>query len=146
MLSQDGRSTSQINVFARDANGQPLRNLVAARRDHRQRRRSPISAGCRSKDFATGSDGRAVTIYTAPRNVDSVDRSTRVTIAVTPVGGDARGDLARQVDIRLVPPGVVGGGLTAVPGFHDLAGDPEAARNGDVQRLGSRARREADRI
>ena len=28
VLSQDGRSTSQINVFARDANGQPLSNLA----------------------------------------------------------------------------------------------------------------------
>ena len=83
------------------------------------------------KNFSTGNDGRAVTIYTAPKNVDSVDRSTRVTIAMTPLGGDARGDLARQVDIRLVPPGVVGGGLTAVPDFDHLARGPEAARNGD---------------
>ena len=116
VLSQDGKSTSQINVFARDANGQPLGNLAL---------RAEITVNgvvtdfgrLSMKNFSTGSDGRAATIYTAPKNVDSVDRGTRVTIAITPLGGDARGDLARQVDIRLVPPGTVGGGLTAVPDF-----------------------------
>jgi PKD repeat protein len=77
------------------------------------------------KNFTTGSDGRAITVYTAPKNVDSVDRGTKVTIAVTPVGGDARGDFARQVDIRLVPPGTVGGGLADVP---DFSVSPEAPK------------------
>ncbi len=115
-ITQDGQSTSQITIFARDANGQPLRSL-SLRADIMVNNVITDFGSLSIKNFATGNDGRAVTVYTAPRNVDSVDRQTRVTIAVTPVGGDARGDLARQVDIRLVPPGVVGGGLTAVPDF-----------------------------
>src|SRR6188474_2842359 len=68
VLSQDGRSTSQINVFARDANGQPLSNLAL---------RAEITVNgvvtdfgrLSLKNFSTGSDGRAATIYTAPKNV-----------------------------------------------------------------------------
>jgi PKD repeat protein len=115
-ISQDGQSTSQIMVFARDANGQPIRNLPL-RADIMVNNVITDFGMLSAKNFATGSDGRAVTVYTAPRKVDNVDRQTRVTIAVTPLGGDARGDLARQVDIRLVPPGYVGGGLTQVPDF-----------------------------
>jgi PKD repeat protein len=124
VLTQDGRSTSQITVFARDANGQPIQNL-ALRADIMVNSSITDFGLLSMKNFTTGSDGRAVTIYTAPKNVDSVDRGTRVTIAVTPVGGDARGDLARQVDIRLVPPGTVGGGLSDVP---DFAISPEAPK------------------
>jgi PKD repeat protein len=116
VLTQDGRSTSQITVFARDANAQPIRNLEL-RADITVNGAVTDFGRLSMKNFTTGSDGRAVTVYTAPKNVDSVDRGTKVTIAITPVGGDARGDLARQVDIRLVPPGTVGGGLTAVPDF-----------------------------
>jgi PKD repeat protein len=103
-------------VFARDANGQPLRNL-ALRADIKVNGTVTDFGRLSMKNFATGSDGRGVTVYTAPQNVDSVDRGTKVTIAVTPVGSDARGDFARQVDIRLVPPGTVGGGLVEVPDF-----------------------------
>jgi PKD repeat protein len=123
-ISQDGQSTSQIMVFARDANGQPIRNL-ALRADIMVNNVITDFGSLSIKNFATGNDGRAVTVYRAPKKVDSVDRGTRVTIAVTPLGGDARGDLARQVDIRLVPPGYVGGGLTDVP---DFAISPEAPK------------------
>jgi PKD repeat protein len=123
-ITQDGQSTSQITVFARDANGQPIRNL-SLRADIMVNNAVTDFGSLSIKNFATGSDGRAVTIYRAPKNVDSVDRGTRVTIAVTPVGGDARGDLARQVDIRLVPPGTVGGGVTDVP---DFAISPDAPK------------------
>ena len=40
-----------------------------------------------------------------------------VTIAVTPLSGDAHADFARTVQIRLVPTGTVSGGLTQVPDF-----------------------------
>jgi PKD repeat protein len=115
-LTQDGKSTAEITIFARDANGQPIRNL-SLRADIMVNNVVTDFGWLSAKNLSTGSDGRAVTTYTAPKNVDSVDRGTRVTIAVTPVGNDARGDLARQVDIRLVPPGTVGGGMTAVPDF-----------------------------
>jgi PKD repeat protein len=124
VLTQDGQSTSQIVIFARDANAQPIRGLPV---------RADIMVGgvvtdfglLSAKSLSTGNDGRAVTVYTAPRNVDSVDRQTHVTISVTPLTGDARSDFARQVDIRLVPPGVVGGGPTTVPDFSISPANPK---------------------
>lgn len=115
VLPQDGVSQSQIVVVARDANSQPLRNLSL---------RADISVGGTVTDFgtlsqkalSTGSDGRATVVYTAPAAVDNVDRQSMVTINITPLSGDARGNVARTVDIRLVPVGTVGG-ETAVPAF-----------------------------
>ena len=115
LLPQDGQSTSQIVIQAHDGNNQPVRNLSL---------RADIVVGGTVTDFgqlsqksiSTGSDGRATVTYTAPPAVDNVDRQTTVSIAVTPLSGDARGDTARSVDIRLVPTGVVGG-ETQVPAF-----------------------------
>ena len=115
LLPQDGQSTSQIVIQAHDANNQPVRNLSL---------RADIVVGGTVTDFgrlsqksiATGADGRATLTYTAPAAVDDVDRQTTVSIAVTPLSGDARGDTPRSVDIRLVPTGVVGG-ETLVPAF-----------------------------
>lgn len=108
LLPQDGVSQSQIVVTARDANSQPLANLAL---------RAEIAVGGTITDFgrlsqkslSTGSDGRATIVYTAPAPVDNIDRQTTVTILVTPLTGDARGDQARSIDIRLVPTGTVGG-------------------------------------
>lgn len=105
-LTQDGASQAQIVIQARDANGQPLRNLAL---------RAEIAAGGAIQDFgklsakniATGNDGRAVVTYTAPAAVETVDRQTVVSVLVTPVGTDANGARARSVSIRLVPPGVI---------------------------------------
>lgn len=105
-LTQDGASQAQIVIQARDANGQPLRNLPL---------RAEIAAGGAIQDFgrlsakniATGNDGRAAVTYTAPAAVETVDRQTVVSVLVTPVGTDANGAQARSVSIRLVPPGVI---------------------------------------
>ncbi len=106
-LRQDGASQSQIAIQARDASGQPLRNLPlrldivigGAIADYGQ-----ISA----KNIVTGSDGRATAVYTSPEPpVDSVDNGTTVQILATPVGTDAANAVARSVSIRLVPPGVI---------------------------------------
>ncbi len=115
LLPQDGSSTSQVVVHAFDANGQPVRNLSL---------RIETAVGgvitdfgrLSSKDVATGSDGRAVVVYTAPAPVDNVDRNTKVQVLVTPVGGNSNGTQARFAEIRLVPTGVVGG-ETPVPDF-----------------------------
>jgi PKD repeat protein len=116
VLSQDGTSTSVVTILARNANGQPIGNLPL---------RADISVNGTITDFgklsekniATGGDGRASIVYTAPAQVDNVDRQVVVSIQVTPTSGDARGDRPRVVDIRLVPPGTVGGGLANVPDF-----------------------------
>jgi PKD repeat protein len=115
LLPQDGSSTSQVVIRAFDSNGQPVRNLSL---------RVEMAVGgvitdfghLSAKDTSTGSDGRAVVVYTAPEPVDNVDRDTRVQIMVTPVNGNYNGTFARFAEIRLVPTGVVGG-ETNVPDF-----------------------------
>ena len=105
-LPQDGSSQSQIVVEARDANGAPLRSLAV---------RVEITVNGIVQDFgqlsarnvATGSDGRTSVIYTAPKAADTIDHSTIVAVKVTPVGSDAATQVARTVNIRLVPPGVI---------------------------------------
>lgn len=116
VLSQDGQSKSAITIQARDSNGQPLKGL-SLRADIEVNNVVTDFGLLSAKSVATGADGRASVIYTAPASVDDVDHGTLVTIAVTPLSGDARGDLARTVQIRLVPTGTVGGGLTDVPDF-----------------------------
>jgi PKD repeat protein len=116
VLSQDGQSTSVVAVSARDANGQPLKGL-SLHADILVNNVITDFGQLSAKDAATGNDGRATFTYRAPQSVDNVDHGTLVTIAVTPTVGDAHADHARSVQIRLVPVGVVSGGLTSVPDF-----------------------------
>jgi PKD repeat protein len=116
VLSQDGQSTSAITIQARDSSGQPLKGL-ALRADIEVNSVVTDFGQLSAKNVATGSDGRASVVYKAPPSVDSADHGTFVTIAVTPLSGDAHGDFARTVQIRLVPTGTVSGGLTQVPDF-----------------------------
>lgn len=116
VLSQDGASTSVVTIVARNASGQPAANL-SLRADISVNGSITDFGTLSAKNFATGSDGRASVTYKAPAPVDNVDRQTVVSILVTPLTGDARGDLPRVVDIRLVPVGTVGGGLADVPDF-----------------------------
>lgn len=111
ILAQDGVSQSAISIQTRDANGQPARNISM---------RAEIVANSinglaifdygrlSTKAPVTDSNGRATLMYTAPpRLSDPVDNLSQVTILVTPETGDNRSALARQIDIRLVPPGIV---------------------------------------
>lgn len=107
ILTQDGASQSVVTVFARDANGQPLRNLSL---------RNEINVAGASADFGslsarsvvTGSDGRATFVYTAPVSAPgSPDTGTVVNIMVTPIGGNYNESFTRFASIRLVPPGNV---------------------------------------
>ena len=116
ILNQDGQSTSAITILARDGNGQPLKGL-SLRADIEVNNVVTDFGQLSAKNVATGADGRATVVYKAPASVDSVDRATMVTIAVTPLSGDAHADFARTVQIRLVPTGTVSGGLTQVPDF-----------------------------
>jgi PKD repeat protein len=107
ILSQDGASQSQLVIQARDATGQPVKNLPV---------HLDISSGgtiadigaLSSKDLVTGADGRASASYTAPpAAVGSSGAINVVTLLVTPVGSDYGGATQRSVNIRLVPPGIV---------------------------------------
>jgi PKD repeat protein len=115
-LTQDGQSLSTIVVTARNANGQPLPNL-SLRADIAVNGVVTDFGELSAKNLATDSNGTATFTYRAPEAVDSADRNTLVTIKVTPQSGDARGDIPRTIQIRLVPKGTVSGGLTQVPDF-----------------------------
>ena len=108
VLSQDGASQSLVTITARDANGQPLRNLPV---------RAEITVNGVITDFGTLSarnvvtdaNGRATFTYTAPAApAVSVDNGTIVQILVIPSGTDFGNATARFASIRLVPPGVIG--------------------------------------
>ena len=122
VLPQDGASTSQVVIFARDANGKAIPSLPL-RIDILVNGTVQDFGTLSSKSPVTGVDGRALVTYTAPVSADSVDSATTVTIQATPAGTDARAAVGRTVDIRLVPTGVVTPPETAVP---DFSMSPEA--------------------
>ncbi len=102
----DGSSQSTVTVDARGPNNQPIRGLSI---------RVDMLSGGQVADFGTlsartivtGDDGRARAVYTAPpRPLDGAD-GTVLTLLFTPIGSDFRGALTRQVDIQLIPPGVI---------------------------------------
>jgi PKD repeat protein len=106
-IIQDGASQATILVEAHGPNNQPVRALAM---------RAEISLDGIVQDFgilsaktiATGDDGRARLTYTAPLGSPLSTKTSLVTIRVTPIGTDYRGEVARTVDIRLVPQGIIG--------------------------------------
>ena len=107
VLPQDGASQSVITLTARDAQGQPLRNLglrVEIRVDGTPRDLGTLSA----RSVVTGTDGRATIVYTAPSSPTiAVDPFTIVEIVATPIGSDFNNTQARSASMRLVPTGPV---------------------------------------
>lgn len=106
-ILQDGISQSVITIEAKGPDGRPARGVAV---------RLMMSVSGQAVDFGTlstkttttGDDGRARVTYTAPpKPVEAVGTGTVVTILVTPVGSDFRGEHERQVDIRVIPPGVI---------------------------------------
>lgn len=108
VVTMDGQSQSSLTITARDASGRPAGS---------QGIRVEITAGGQivdvgrlsSKNVTTGTDGRAVVTYTAPASAPSQnsDTFTVVTLIATPAGSDFGNATARQVDLRLVPQGVI---------------------------------------
>lgn len=106
-ILQDGAAQTTIQIEVTGADGRPVVALPL--------RVDVIFEGV-IQDFGavstkapvTDLSGRAIVVYTAPpRPSQPVDEGTIVTIAVTPIGNDFRGELARTVDVRLTPPGIV---------------------------------------
>jgi PKD repeat protein len=108
VVTMDGQSQSQLVITARDSDGRPAGSRPV---------RVEITAGgeivdygrLSTKNVTTGSDGRATVTYTAPTGAPSqnADGFTVITLIATPGGTDYRNALSRQVDIRLVPQGVI---------------------------------------
>ena len=127
VLSLDGASQSQVEIMARDQNGQPKADV---------RLRAEIIVDGVSIDYGTlsartrvtDSNGRATFVYTAPTLVggDIPD----LEIGVTPTDlGDGSSHLRRKVTITLVPPGVIiPGGPTSTFTFNP----PQPSAHSDV--------------
>jgi len=109
VLVKDGAAQSTIVITARNAGSQPVTGLGL---------RIETLVGSTLVDYGrlsakaptTGTDGQARVTYTAPRgNPDDSDQSdeTLVTVRVTPVGSDFAAAVPRQVQLRLIPSGVI---------------------------------------
>lgn len=107
-IAQDGTSQSVIAVVARNESNQPVANLAL--------RVDVAVGGAFASDFgrlsarniATGSDGRATVVYTAPQGAfgDSTPE-TLVRIFVWPIGTNFDDTNPRSVSIRLVAPATI---------------------------------------
>jgi PKD repeat protein len=106
-ILQDGASQTAIQIEVTGPDGRPVRALTL---------RVEIEflgviedfGTLSAKTVVTGEDGRARVTYTAPpRPSEPVDEANVVTIVVTPIGSDFRGEMPRTVDLRLVTPGVL---------------------------------------
>lgn len=107
MIRQDGASQSIVTIEARGPEGLPARN-VALRVDTSVNGVIQDFGTLATHAVTTDVDGRARVTYTSPpRSAGPADTGTLVTIVVTPMGTDARAHLTRQVDIRVIPPGVI---------------------------------------
>jgi PKD repeat protein len=107
LVYQDGISQSAVTVEARGPNSQPARG-IAMRVDMVVDGVQADFGTVSTRTLVTGDDGRARLTYTAPpRPAQPGGAGSIVTLTVTPLSGDARGDVGRQVDIRVVPVGVI---------------------------------------
>ncbi len=106
-ILQDGGSQSSIMVEVHGPKNSPVRALPL-RAEIRVDGTVQDFGSLSSKTAVTGEDGRARIVYTAPPPSTLSQQSSRVTIAVVPIGGDYRGEQFRTVDIRLVPQGIIG--------------------------------------
>ncbi len=106
-ILQDGSSQAMIQIAATGADNQPVRSL-ALRVDVVFEGTVQDFGTLSAKTVLTDNDGRARLTYTAPpRPSQPVEPFNIVTISVTPVGTDFRGETARTVDLRLIAPGVI---------------------------------------
>jgi PKD repeat protein len=108
ILDLDGLSQSQITITTRGPDGSPVRD-VPFNLDMTFQGEIQDVGRLSNKQPVTGSDGRAVVTYTAPAAPTSgnSDSMPIVTIAAVPIGNDYSNAVARTVDIRLRPRGVI---------------------------------------
>jgi PKD repeat protein len=108
ILDLDGLSQSQITITTRGPDGSPVRD-VPFTLDMVFGGEIQDVGRLSNKQPVTGGDGRAVVTYTAPAappNGNS-DQLSTVQIAAVPIGNDYKNAVARTVDIRLRPRGVI---------------------------------------
>jgi PKD repeat protein len=108
ILDLDGLSQSQITITTRGPDGSPVRD-VPFNLDMLFGGQIQDVGRLSSKQPVTGSDGRAVVTYTAPAAppTGNSDQMATVVISAIPIGNDYKNAVARTVDIRLRPRGVI---------------------------------------
>jgi hypothetical protein len=107
-IPQDGAAQSVIAAVARDSRNQPIPNL-AMRVDVVAESGFANDFGRLSaRNIATGPDGRATVVYTAPQGLfGDATPEALIRIYVTPVGTNWDNANPRSVSIRLVPPATI---------------------------------------
>ena len=117
-LPMDGASRSIVTVTARDnKNSRPARDLQL--RIFTAVSGTPMDLGSLSaRSIATGADGNASFVYTAPLGREPAeDEFIVVDIVVTPQVGDFNNSRSSTAAIRLYPPGVIRPPVDLVPSF-----------------------------
>jgi PKD repeat protein len=110
VLVMDGVSQSTLTITSRDSNGAIQPNVDVRVEVTSGGQIVDVVGRLSTKNVKTGGDGRATVTYTAPNTAPSTNSDSGnqgVTLIATPAGYDYRNAQARQVDIRLVPQGVV---------------------------------------
>jgi PKD repeat protein len=110
VLTMDGVSQSTLTITSRDSNGKIEPNIAIRVEVTTGGEIVDVAGRLSAKNVTTGGDGRATVTYTAPNTVPSVNSDSGnigVTLVATPAGYDYRSAFTRQIDIRLVPQGVV---------------------------------------
>jgi hypothetical protein len=105
VLTRDGTSRAVVAVVTRDAYGAPLPAL-GLRADIMVDGLLQDLGRLSARNLTTDRDGRTSLMYIAPEPLLGDSRHTFITIVITALTGDARAQVPRTVDIRLVPPDV----------------------------------------
>ena len=103
VLVRDGFSQAVVTITVRDAYARPVGSLELSA-DIMVNGVVQDLGRLSARSLTTTSDGQASVVYTAPVMVIGAPGQSVISILITPSSGDARGQLARTVDIRLVPP------------------------------------------
>ena len=106
ILQTDGGSQSLVTISARDANGQPLRNL-SLRTETRVAGVTSDFGALSARNVVTDANGQATVVYTAPNISGGEDLGVFVDVVATPIGNNAANMIPRSASIRLVPVGIV---------------------------------------
>ena len=125
VLALDGTSQSVVTVTARNSAGQLLPNLPM-RADMYVNGVIADFGSLSAKSLVSGSDGRAVIVYTAPASNAGVE--SLVDIAVTPIGTSAGNHQPISARIRLVPTGIRLPPVDLVPVFAFTPSSPAAGQ------------------
>ncbi len=113
-IIRDGASQTQVVAYARGAQSQPYANLSVRLgiqcADASGVRQTADFGSLSAKTVATGSDGRATITYTAPPDPSPLDTycaNNTVWVIATPILDNYANQTSREVQIRLVPAGVI---------------------------------------